>query len=123
MSETHFFDSMKFHGFELLIVKVNGEPYVAMKEFCTSIGLSWGSQYSRIKRHHVLKKKMRLLNVETDYGPRKTTLLPMPAFRLWASNLSNNRISSLSARKNAERLGEIGYQIFAEVDSRLEAAL
>lgn len=59
----------------------DGEIYVALRPIVESLGLSWGSQFNRVKRDAVLSKKVRTLSVfvtNTQGGGQNRNVICLP---------------------------------------------
>ena len=82
-----------------LIVQLgeDGEIYVALRPIVESLGLSWGSQFNRIKRDAVLSKKVQTLsvfvtNTQGAGQNREVICLPKQYLSGFLFGISANRI-------------------------------
>ena len=88
-----------------LIVQLgeDGEIYVALRPIVESLGLSWGSQFNRIKRDAVLSKKVQTLsvfvtNTQGTGQNREVICLPKQYLSGFLFGISANRIKDARLR-------------------------
>ena len=63
--------TITFHGNHILSVEKGGIQYVAMKPLCESIGLTWGSQYNRVKRNPILNPTVFIMKIVAEDGKNR----------------------------------------------------
>lgn len=85
---------VQFYGDEITAAEVNpGEVYVPVRPICEHLGLTWSSQYMRIKRDRVLAQSLRsVLVMRTEAGDRTMICLPLDMLPGWLFGVSSNRI-------------------------------
>jgi len=84
--------SVPFHNQNLLATIVDGIPHVAMKPICENIGISWNSQFERIKRHAVLSEGIRVIRTPSKGGIQEMITLPIDLLNGWLFGVDSNRI-------------------------------
>jgi len=92
--------TVPFHNQNLVATLVGDIPHVAMKPICESIGLDWASQFSRIKRHPVLKSTVAMITMVADDGKaREMLMLPIEYLNGWLFGIDANKVKE-SAKEN-----------------------
>ena len=103
-----------------LIVQLgeDGEIYVALRPIVEALGLSWGSQFNRIKRDAVLAKKIRTLSVfvtntqgETGGQNRAVICLPRQYLSGFLFGISAGRIKDARLRSKVVQFQEEAHLI------------
>lgn len=75
---------ISFHGQTVPVFTQNNQHYVAMKPICENIGLEWGSQFNKIKRHPVISSTIFMMKtVGTDGKSREMLCLPLDYLNGW----------------------------------------
>lgn len=75
-------------GTAIPAIIINDQPHVALKPICDQLGLSWGSQYNRIRRNAVLKSCIFITKTE---GKRQS-YLPINYLNGWLFGIAVNRV-------------------------------
>lgn len=91
---THQLATIDFHGHPLnLITTANGQHLVVMRPVCEGIGLSWNSQFERIKRDDVLSTCVRIIRMQVpgDSQQREFTCLPLEYLNGWLFGIDTRR--------------------------------
>lgn len=83
-----------FYGDELITLKHEGEPHIAMKPVCESLGIDWEGQRQRIKRDEILCKGAFIMKVPSKGGHQDTLFLPSHLFQGWLFGVSSSRVSA-----------------------------
>lgn len=82
-----------FHGNELVIVEIEGQPHVAMRPICKAIGLSIEGQVQAIKRDPVLAPTACVTHVVAEDGKlRELICLPLSKLNGWLFKINASRV-------------------------------
>lgn len=86
--------SVDFHGTAIPTFSVEGIVRVAMRPIVDAIGLDWKSQYSRIKRHPVLKSCVVMMTTQLpgEKQRRKVLTLPLAKLNGWLFGIDTGRV-------------------------------
>ena len=85
---------INFHGHALVTAERNGQPHVAMRPIVEAIGLQWEAQYKRIKRHPVLSEGVSIMDMPSQGGTQKTTMLTLSLLNGWLFGVDSSRVKS-----------------------------
>ena len=85
--------TIQFQGSPILTIEQGGIQYVAMKPVCESIGLRWGAQYNRIKRHPVLSQGVFIMKTPSNSGVQEILMLPIKLLHGWLFGIDVNRVN------------------------------
>ncbi len=84
--------ALDFHGDQLVTCQKDGEAYVVMRRVVANIGLSWGSQFSKLMEN---REKFRCTDIETpdDRGrPQLHLCIPIAKLPLWLATINPNKV-------------------------------
>ena len=85
--------SVPFHGNDLFLVEIGGEPYTPMKPIVEGMGLDWASQFTKLKSN---PKRWGIVNITIqvpgDAQERETILLPLRKTAAWLMTISPNKV-------------------------------
>lgn len=87
--------SIDFYGDELIVVSLEGQPYVPIAPICDFLGVSWSGQSERIRRDAVLSEaalSLRVTRKESQRGGREMTCLPLEYLNGWLFGINANRV-------------------------------
>lgn len=137
-----------FHGTKLLVRPGDGPDttLVAMKPIVEGMGLDWGGQHKKLLGHPVLSKGISVMETPSAGGTQAMTALPLNRLHFWMATLHPNKITDPAVRERViiyqteaadalfERFfgaaihapvssGQIGRQVAAIVESKLQQAL
>lgn len=90
--------TVKFHGAELLGVKLGATTLIAVKPIVTAMGLSWHGHLERIKRDQILSEGIRVIRIPSKKGLQDTVCLPLDLIHGWFFTLSSLRIQDPQLR-------------------------
>ncbi len=71
------FESVPFHGTDILATRLGEQVRVPMKRFCEAVGLPWAAQRQRIQRDEVLREGASMMLIPSDGGPQEQLTLPL----------------------------------------------
>jgi len=83
---------VKFNNQDVPVFFHDDKPYVAMRPICENIGLDWASQYSRIKRNHILSKGVVMITTPSKGGNQEFLSLPIGYLNGWLFGIDVNRV-------------------------------
>lgn len=85
--------TVQFHEQSITVLEHSGQPYVGVRSIVENIGLDWKSQYSRIKRHAVLKSVVVMMTTTAADGKNyKVMCLPLSMLNGWLFGVEVNRV-------------------------------
>ena len=84
--------TLDFRGDALIAIQADDAKTVAMKPIVEALGLTWGSQYNRLKRDPVLAKGIFVLNIPSAGGMQEATCIDYRLVPLWAAKISVNHV-------------------------------
>ncbi|WP_427144074.1 phage antirepressor N-terminal domain-containing protein [Pseudomonas nitroreducens] len=90
----HQLATIDFHGHPLnLITTADDQRLVVIRPVCEGIGLSWNSQFERIKRDDVLSTCIRVIRMQVhgDIQQRELTCLPLKYLNGWLFGIDTRR--------------------------------
>ncbi len=83
--------NVPFHGNNLYVVNFNGEPYVPMKPIVEGMGLTWQSQFEKIKQR--FKSTItEIVIVAADGKERNMICLALRKLAGWLHTISPNKV-------------------------------
>lgn len=111
---SHQLAVINFHGYPLTVITAeDGQHLVAMRPICEDIGLSWHSQFERIKRDDVLASTIRVVQtVAQDEKNRELVCLPIEYLNGWLFGIDTRRCRE-EARPALLRYKRECYQVLA----------
>lgn len=68
------------------------EIYLPLKPICTSLGVSWTTQYRKIQADDVMMESVRTLRVRTRGGPQNLVCMDVEAIPLWLAEIEPDRV-------------------------------
>ena len=86
---------VKFYDDELLLVDVEGKPYVVMKRIVENLGLTWQSQILKIQEDSRYKKlhHFKVMRLPNDVQRRQILLLSLEMLPTWLFSVNANRVA------------------------------
>lgn len=121
--------TIKFHGDEIVTCMHNGVPHVAMRRVVENLGMSWGSQHTKLA--NAIAKFMCTDIGTHDVSGRRQQMLAMPVAKLplWLATINPNNITDPIKREKIElyqaesaiALHDYWTKGFALNDKRLDA--
>lgn len=83
--------NVPFHGDNLYVVNYNGQPYVPMKPIVEGMGLTWQSQFEKVKQR--LKSTItEIVIVAADGKERNMLCLALRKLAGWLHTISPNKV-------------------------------
>lgn len=80
-------------GDALLVGKDGNTPVVAMRPICENLGLTWGSQWNRLRRDPVLNSAVFMMKMVDGGGKtRDMVCLPIKLLNGWLFRIEVNRV-------------------------------
>lgn len=86
--------TVQFHNQPIVAIEKDGTYYVALRQIVENIGLDWAAQYTRIKRHAILKTSVVMMTtqIQGDDQQRKVFCLPLDMLNGWLFGVDVNRV-------------------------------
>lgn len=88
--------SIDFYGDELIVVTLEGQPYIPIRPICDFLGLSWSGQSDRIRRDAVLSGEAATVRVTRTEGERQVSrellCLPLEYLNGWLFGVNASRV-------------------------------
>ena len=111
---------------EVLAARIDtSEIYLPVKPICTALGVSWTTQYRKIKADDVLLESTRTLRLQTRGGPQNLVCLDVEAIPLWLAGIEPTRVrEDLRERLKAYKrwVRKVVYEAFAR-ETGIETAM
>lgn len=89
--------SLSFYNDKVDIIVISKqeqkEVYIAIKKVCENIGLSWATQYKKIKEHHRFSKGIIISPIVTAGGKQDTLFLHKPKFFMWLYAIKPEKVA------------------------------
>lgn len=82
--------NVPFHGDNLYLVSFNGEPYVPMKPVVEGMGLTWSSQFVKIKQRFA--KGVAEIEMPSNGGSQSMTCLAFRKFAGWLHTINVGKV-------------------------------
>ncbi len=82
--------NVPFHGNNLFIVNHNGEPYVPMKPIVEGMGLTWQSQFEKLKQR--FSKGITEIVIPSKGGEQSMICLALRKLAGWLHTISPNKV-------------------------------
>lgn len=82
--------NVPFHGNNLCIVTHNGEPYVPMKPIVEGMGLTWQSQFEKLKQR--FRKGITEIVIPSKGGEQSMLCLALRKLAGWLHTISPNKV-------------------------------
>ena len=86
--------TVPFHGQTLSVIPQQDKLFVAIKPICENMGVTWGSQYNRIKRNQILSEGIFIMKTPSKGGDQETACLPLEFLNGWLFGIDTNRIKN-----------------------------
>ena len=87
--------TVDFYGDQVLAAQTADETvWVAIRPICDALGLTWSSQFMRIKRDPVLAPAQGVLIMRTPGGEQRLVALPLKLLPGWLFGIQANRVKS-----------------------------
>jgi len=68
------------------------EIYLPVRPICLALGVSWTSQYRKIKADDILLESVRTLRLQTRGGPQNLVCMDVEAIPLWLAGIEPTRV-------------------------------
>jgi len=86
--------TIDFNGQSLITIEKDGIHYAAVKPIAENIGLTWDSQFRRIKRDDVLSSTVRVIRIVAEDGKnREMMCLPIEYLNGWLFGIDAKRVN------------------------------
>lgn len=82
--------NVPFHGNNLYVVNFNGEPYVPMKPIVEGMGLTWQSQFEKLKQR--FSKGITEIVIPSKGGEQSMLYLALRKLAGWLHTISPNKV-------------------------------
>ena len=82
--------NVPFHGNNLYVVNFNGEPYVPMKPIVEGMGLTWQSQFEKLKQR--FSKVITEIVIPSKGGEQSMLCLALRKLAGWLHTISPNKV-------------------------------
>lgn len=82
--------NVPFHGDNLYVVNYNGQPYVPMKPIVEGMGLTWQSQFEKLKQR--FSKGITEIVIPSKGGEQSMLCLAMRKLAGWLHTISPNKV-------------------------------
>ena len=83
--------SVPFHGNDLFLVDVGGEPFTPMKPIVEGMGLSWTGQNDRLNRDRE-RWGIRVIRIPSQSGDQDTLCMPLRKLPGWLMTIQVSRL-------------------------------
>ncbi|STB14297.1 Phage anti-repressor protein [Citrobacter freundii] len=107
--------NVPFHGDNLYLVSSNGEPYVPMKPIVEGMGLTWSSQFVKIKQRFA--KGVAEIEIPSNGGVQSMTCLAFRKFAGWLHTINVGKVRPELREKVAryqEECDDVLYQYWTK---------
>ncbi len=101
-TDHHQHVTISFHGDEIVTCIHEGQPYVALKHVCGNLGLSWGSQHTKLANAVGKFMCTDIGTVGTDGRHREMLGIPVTRLALWLATINPNNIPDPIRREKIE---------------------
>lgn len=94
--------AIEFHGDQIVTFQHDGVAYVAMRRVVENLGMSWGSQFTKLAN---AVAKFHCTDIETvDAAGRSYAMMAMPVAKLplWLATINPNKIADPIKREKIE---------------------
>lgn len=108
--------SIDFYGDELIVVTLEGQPYIPIAPICDFLGVSWSGQSDRIRRDAVLAEaalSLRVTRKESKRGGREMLCLPLEYLNGWLFGINASRVRE-ELRERLIRYQRDCYRVLAQ---------
>lgn len=83
--------TVPFHGSALYVVNHNGEPYTPMKPIVEGMGMTWKTQFRKLKQRFS-STVVEMTIVAADGKSREMVCLPLRKLAGWLQTISPNKV-------------------------------
>ncbi|HGN0305720.1 TPA: phage antirepressor N-terminal domain-containing protein, partial [Proteus mirabilis] len=83
--------NVPFHGNNLYVVNLNGEPYVPMRPIVEGMGLAWGAQFAKLKQRFN-SSVSEIEMVAEDGKLRNMVCIALRKLSGWLHTISPNKV-------------------------------
>lgn len=107
--------NVPFHGDNLYLVNFNGEPHVPMKPVVEGMGLTWSSQFVKIKQRFA--KGVSEIEIPSNGGVQSMTCLAFRKFAGWLHTINVGKVRPELREKVAryqEECDDVLYQYWTK---------
>lgn len=92
--------TVAFHGANLPIISINGNPYFAPRAVCEAVGVDWSAQLQKIKQDIVLNSVVVLSPMTGSDGKQyEMVCLPLEYLNGWLFKINPTRVTKLDVRE------------------------
>lgn len=113
--------TVSFHGQTLSVIPQQDKLYVAIKPICENMGVTWGSQYNRIKRNQILSEGIFIMKTPSKGGYQETVCLPLEMLNGWLFGIDTNRIKNPEVKARVIEYQRECYQVLFDYWTKGEA--
>ena len=112
-------------GDEILAARTEAsEIYLPIRPICVALGVSWTTQYRKIRADEVLLESVRTLRIQTRGGPQNLACMDVEAIPMWLAGIEPSRVrADLRERLTSYKrwVRKVVYEAFAR-ETGLEGA-
>ena len=101
------------------------EIYLPIRPICTALGISWTTQFRKIRADEVLLESVRTLRLQTRGGPQNLVCMDVEAIPMWLAGIDPGRVrADLRDRLRSYKrwVRKVVYEAFAR-ETGLESAI
>lgn len=107
--------TVDFRGDTLIGFNEGDKTYIAVRPIADAIGISWGSQYNRIKRDPILSEAVFTMKTPAVAGGTQEALcLPLDLVNGWLFTIQTDRIKDEDARQKVIMYQRECYRVLAD---------
>ncbi|EJN17226.1 P22_AR-like protein [Pseudomonas sp. GM79] len=89
--------TVPFHGVNLMLVDLNGQPYVPMRPVVEGIGLDWGGQHKKLTANPA-RWGVSVTEIPSAGGIQQVACLPLRKLAGWLSTVQTGRVKDERVR-------------------------
>lgn len=108
---TNQITTVNFHGQSLPVIPQDDQLLVSIKPICENMGITWGSQYNRIKRNPILSEGIFIMKTPSNGGDQETICLPLGLLNGWLFGIDTKRIKDEAVRQRVLEYQRECYQV------------
>lgn len=84
--------TVPFHGDNLFVATIDGQPYAPMKPIVEGMGLDWAAQFTKINGSRFKSTVAMIAMVAEDGKPREMVGLPLKKLPAWLFSINANKV-------------------------------
>lgn len=88
-----------FHEHQIATVREGDTVFVALKPLVEEIGLTWHSQFERVKRHPVLSEGIRVTRIPSGGGVQESVVISLEMLPGFLATMQSDRITNAEVRE------------------------